>query len=165
MNKIFNITNMSSKLAKEHKIVIEYISKFNNKLNQKDKNFFMELDTFLNFLEKDLHQHFELEEIIFFPSAILCIQKHDITRMVYDLQKDHDDIRKQLQRLLTEYKDLKQTKKSRQKLLKKIIGFFDLLKNHCKREMAEFYPMLDESTHCRELLIQHAEEMQQIGVK
>ena len=39
MNGIYNIDNMSAKLSKEHKIITEYVAKFNNSYKNQDKEF------------------------------------------------------------------------------------------------------------------------------
>lgn len=40
MNGIYNIDNMVAKIAKEHKIITEYVVKFNKSLKNRDKEFF-----------------------------------------------------------------------------------------------------------------------------
>jgi iron-sulfur cluster repair protein YtfE (RIC family) len=154
-----NVNNMTAKLAQEHKIITDYVIKLNEKLKAKDKEFFNELNAFMSLLEKDLSRHFEMEEKVFFPAAIMGAAAYETTLMVMQLQKDHGALEKQLQSLIESSKlsDIKPETLS-DIIVELLKDFFNRLKIHVKREMIELFPMINENPRSRSLLKSYAEE-------
>jgi len=160
MSEIHNVDNMVAKIANEHKIVIDYVAKFNKKHKEKDEQFFNELPSFFSFLEKDMLKHFMYEEVVIFPAAILCNNQCGNALLVLTLQKDHGMIEDQLTLLKTEVDSLESSKaKPSDELIDKIRVFFDLLKTHCRREMTDLYPMLDSNSKFKALLGIYTKEL------
>jgi hemerythrin-like domain-containing protein len=160
MNEVNNIINTMTKISKEHKIITDYVSLFNTKLKEKDREFFEGLNAFIGFLKKDLLKHFHMEELIFFPAAILGERAYDTTLMVMNLQKDHGILENQLKSLIDDIKDRKLNPENiEDELMEKIKGFFDALKIHAKREFIELYPMINENPRSKALMKSYFEEI------
>jgi len=163
MNGIYNIINMTAKLSREHKIITEYIAKFNNSYKNKDKEFFKGIASFFNFLEKDLLQHFRFEEVVIFPASMIGEPKYGNILMVMSLQKEHGMLENQLQLLTSELKGLKLSReKLSNELIDRIKLFFDALKTHAKREMTDLYPMIDANSKSKALLEVYLKEINNV---
>lgn len=153
MNGIYDVNTRVEKLSNEHKIIIDYVAKFNKSYKDRDKEFFKGLITFFKFLEKDLLAHFRYEEVVIFPASIMGEFSYDNTLMVMTLQKEHGLLESQLQGLTGELKALKSShEKLSSDLMEKIKTFMDDVKAHAKREMTDLYPMLNANAKCKALL-------------
>ncbi len=163
MDNVYNINNQVAKIAKEHKIITDYVVKFKESLKNRDKKFFKGLATFFDFLEKDLKQHFRFEETIIFPAAISGDTQYDNVLLVLSLAKEHGMFETQLQALQSE---IKQIQVSREKLstdlIDRIKEFLDALKTHAKREITDLFPMVDANPASKDLLQVYATEMTRI---
>ncbi len=164
MNEIHNINNAIAKISKEHKIITDYVVVFNSKSEEKDQEFFHGLNRFIEFLKKDLLKHFRIEELIFFPAAILGEKAYDTTLMVMNLQKDHGLLECRLNALIREIKDHKVDPTNlRDEALLQIKEFLEALKVHAKRELLELYPMLDENPRSKALMKSYFQEIKEGG--
>ena len=160
--EVQNIANVVAKMSKEHKIVTDYIVRFKKSLNRQDKEFFKEFNNFINFLQKDLLRHFEIEELFFFPAAARGDASYDTTHLVLGLQKDHGFIEGQLQLLMEEIKLADSwDEMMKGKLMEKMDRFFTVLANHCRQEFTELYPLIDGNNNCRALLKEYIEQTRQ----
>ena len=160
MNGIYQVNSRVEKLSNEHKIIIDYVAKFNQSYKEQDKEFFKGLATFFNFLEKDLLAHFRYEEIVIFPASIVGEANYGNTLLVMSLQKEHGILENQLQCLKDELKALQSShEKLSHEMIEKIRTFIDALKNHSKREMTDLYPMLNASAKSKALLDVYAKEI------
>ncbi|MDO9263272.1 MAG: hemerythrin domain-containing protein, partial [Desulfosalsimonadaceae bacterium] len=97
MNGIYQVNSRVEKLSNEHKIIIDYVARFNKSYQEQDKEFFKGLATFFNFLEKDLLAQFRYEEIGIFPASIVGEANYGNTLLVMSLQKEHGILENQLQ--------------------------------------------------------------------
>ena len=160
MNGIYHVNTRVEKLSKEHKIIIDYVAKFNKSYQERDKEFFKGLATFFDFLEKDLLAHFRYEEVVIFPASVMGESSYGNTLMVMSLQKEHGMMENELQYLINELKALKAShEKLSNELIEKIKSFIDVLKNHSKREMTDLYPMLNGNTKSKALFDVYVKEM------
>ena len=163
MNDIYSLNTRVEKLSNEHKIIIDYVAKFNKSYKERDKDFFKGLTTFFDFLEKDLLTHFRYEEVVIFPASIMGDATYGNTLMVMTLQKEHGMLENQLQHLINELKAIKSSHgKLTQELIEEIKGFIDALKTHSKREMTDLYPMLNANAKSKALLDVYIKEMDTI---
>jgi len=163
MNEIYNINNEIAKISKEHKIITEYVVKFNKSLKNRDKEFFKGIASFFDFLEKDLLLHFRFEEVVIFPAAIGGELKYNNILMVMTLQKEHGMIENQLKILMSEIKGLKRShEKLTMELIDKIKLFFDVLKTHARREMTDLFPLVDANAKSKALLEIYIKEMNNV---
>ncbi|MCU0598015.1 MAG: hemerythrin domain-containing protein [Desulfobacterales bacterium] len=155
-----NINNMIAKLSREHKIITDYVIVFFENVKKKDREFIKGLNDFVNFLKKDLLRHFEIEELVFFPAAILGAAAFESTLMVMNLQKDHGALEKQLQTIIELSKNADLSPEVlNQNMIASLDIFFKQLKVHVKREMIDLYPMIDENPRSRSLLKTYAAEL------
>lgn len=160
MNDIYHLNTRVEKLSQEHRIIIDYVAKFNKSYKERDKEFFKGIATFFDFLEKGLLAHFRYEEVVIFPASIMGESNYGNTLMVMSLQKEHGWLENQLQFLIDELKVLKSShEKLSSELIEKIKTFIDALKNHTKREMTGLYPMFNANAKSKVLLEVYAKEM------
>ena len=163
MEGVYNIDNQIAKIAKEHKIITDYVVTFNKSLKTRDKEFFKGIATFFNFLEKDLLHHFRFEEVVIFPAAIAGETTYGNTLMVMFLQKEHGMLENQLQILGTEIKNIKTShEKLTNEMIERIRIFFEALKDHAKRELTDLYPIIDANAKSKSLVEVYIEEMKNI---
>jgi len=161
MNTIYHLNSRVEKISQEHKIIIDYVAKFNKSYKEQDEEFFKGIATFFNFLEKDLLAHFRYEEVVIFPASITGESNYGNTLMVMSLQKEHGLLENQLQCLIDELKIVKSShEKLTSELIEKIKLFIDALKTHAKREMTDLYPMLNDSAKCKALLEVYAKDIE-----
>ena len=160
MDGIYKIDNMVAKISKEHKIITDYVVKFNKSLQIRDKEFFKGIAAFFNFLKKDLLQHFRFEEVVIFPASIVAEPRYENILMIMSLQKEHGLLENQLQVLNAEINALKLAReKLSNELIERIKLFFDELKIHAKREMTDVFPMIDANPKSKALIEIYAKEM------
>ncbi len=155
------VANAIALLSKEHKLITDYMAKFEK--NKKDKNahFFSELSSFMSFLEKDMRHHFEIEEKAFFPAAVNGAPAYDTSMVVLSLQKDHGKLETLLSDLLKK-KDRISSARIDDALINELTEFLNTLKIHAKRELIELFPLMNESIKCRTLLIQYLNDMEHV---
>ena len=160
METVYNIDNQVAKIAKEHKIITDYVVKFNNSLKNRDKEFFKGISGFFDFLAKDLRGHFLFEEMVIFPAALAGEPAYENILMVMGLQKEHGALEENLDALIFQLNELKT---SRQKLTNELINqikaFFDTLKAHAKLEMTDLFPMVDANPKSKALVEKYAAEV------
>lgn len=163
MNGIYNIDNQVAKIAREHKIITDYVVKFNKSLKIRDKKFFKGIATFFHFLEKDMLNHFRFEEVVIFPASVVGESQYGNIITVMSLQKEHGMFEHQIKLLHDEIQGLQQAReKLTNDLIDRIKQFLDEFKTHAKREMTDLYPMIDANPKSRALLEIYAKEMNNI---
>ena len=153
------IANAIALLSKEHKLIVDYSTKFEKNKTANNENFFSELSSFISFLEKDLRRHFEIEELAFFPAALNGAPEYDSTAIVLSLQKDHGKLQTILSGLLKK-KDKIAAGQIDDGIIEELTDFFNALKIHAKRELMELFPMMNENIRCRALLIRYLNDME-----
>lgn len=153
-----NINNVIARLSNEHKIIADYAVKFSKGRARADAEFFSGLHSFLDFLKKDLLNHFETEEMVFFPAAVNGSAAYETTLLVLKLQKDHGMLEKELEHVLA-LRDKAAPGKADPVLINTLGVFFDSLKLHSKREFMELYPLINEDRRCKLLVKQYLHDM------
>ncbi len=159
MKKIQNIESSIAALSDEHKLISDYVAKFAKSKKTKDAAFFSELSSFVAFLEKDLHSHFELEELAFFPAVLNGAPAYDSTLIVLALQKEHGIIETRLE-LILQNREAIAAGRIDDPVIDQIEGLLQILNIHAKRELTELFPMISESIKCRTLLLGYINDMQ-----
>ena len=159
MTDIQKIDNEIAKLANEHKLIADYVAKFSKGKSQKDKAFFSNLQSFFQFLKKDLLRHFELEELVIFPAAVNGAPSYETTLAVLHLQKDHGRLENQFNQLLGRESEMA-PQKLNASLVKEMGNFFENLKNHAKYELTELFPAIDQHNQCKNLIEQYLDDLQ-----
>ncbi len=153
---VHNINNAVARLSKEHTVIVEFADKFKKAKQENSPTLDKDIKEFVKFLESNLREHFELEELLFFPAAILGSQSYETTLLVLNFEKEHGMLETMLSSLLDE---LKQTGKIDKELLERFEDFFRQLKLHAKRELIELFPCIDENVKSKALLMRFAQEM------
>ena len=160
METVYNIDNQVAKIAKEHKIITDYVVKFNSSLKNRDKEFFKGIAGFFDFLANDLRGHFLFEEMVIFPAAIAGKPAYENILMVMSLQKDHGVLEENLNALIVQLNDLKiNRQKLTTELINQIKAFFDALKAHARSEMTDLFPIVDATPESKALMEKYAAEM------
>ena len=152
------IDNAVLKLSKEHKLISDYAVRFSKNIKNPDSAFMDDLKTFLSFLQKDLKEHFRLEELVFFPAALNGAPSYETSLLVLNLQKEHGILEMRVKAVRTAEKRLKESK-DRDKVLREIADFLEMLKNHARIEVRELFPMIDADEKCMALLKQYAADV------
>ncbi len=161
MGSAENINTIKGKLIQDHHTITDQVTRLSEKLKTKDSEFFKEFKEFISFLEKDLIPHFEIEEKVFFPAAIMGASAYETTLMVMQLQKDHGALEKQILSLMETSKTTGFAPETlNEAMLQTVKDFFSRLKIHVKRELIELLPLIDENPRSRSLLKSYAEEFQ-----
>jgi hemerythrin-like domain-containing protein len=164
MEGVYNINNHVAKIAGEHLLITRYIAAFNKKLKERDKQFFKGLAAFFDFMEKDLLAHFRFEEVVVFPASLVGESTYGNVLMVMSLQKEHGILETQFETLKSELQGLKTAHALlTNEMIDKIKLFFDLLKDHAKREMTDLYPMIDANAKSKALLEIYGKEMTDVS--
>lgn len=159
MSQIQNIDNPVLKISNEHKIIIDYVTRFSKNRANPDPAFADDLKIFLNFLKKDLKNHFRLEELVFYPAALNGDPSYATSLLVINLTREHGVLETRLKAIQAVEKRVGKTK-AREELLEKMGSFFDDLKDHARREIIELFPLIDANARCTALLKQYIQEVQ-----
>ncbi|NOY70380.1 MAG: hemerythrin domain-containing protein [Deltaproteobacteria bacterium] len=146
-----NIENATAKIAGEHKLITDYVERFLKAYKHRDKAFFGELSAFMSLMEKELYNHFSLEERVFFPAAVHGAKDYDITLMVLNLQKEHGLLETRLSGILKN-KYAIVSGRMENPLVKTIADFLKDLGSHAEMEMRDLFPAMDENIRCKTLM-------------
>ncbi len=158
MTEIYNIDNPVLRISNEHKIISDYSARFSKNRAHPDPAFEKDLPIFLNFLKKDLKQHFRVEELVFFPAAVNGDPSYATCLMVLNLTREHGILETRLKAIQSVERRL-DTTGGRETLLEKLGDFFDDLKDHARREITELFPLIHANRQSTALLKQYAEEI------
>ncbi len=158
MAEIQNIDNAILKLSKEHQIIADYVVRFSRNMKNPDPAFQEELQSFLSFLNKDLKNHFKMEELLFFPAALNGDPTYTTSLLVLNLQKEHGVLETRLKSIQAMEKRLKSKNRS-DDALQEIGAFLEDIKNHARQEVTELFPLIDENEKCVALLKEYAAEL------
>lgn len=159
MSQPENVNNPILKQSQEHKIILNYVARFDQALmdNKKEELVAM-IRTISSFFQKDLKNHFKMEEKIFFPAVILGNGSEESVTMILELQKDHGMMEKEMERIL----DVVQLGKTHsanvdKPLLELFEPFLHDIKDHARREVEELFPLIDTSDECKALVAKFSE--------
>jgi len=154
--------NIVARLAREHQIINRYVKDFENKFAINDPNIlFAKLSDFSKAMERELVRHFELEELIFFPAALIGNPDYNTTLLVLKLQKEHGALERDLETICRFVNSgVQDHDRINPILLKKINRFFDILKIHARTELTELFPLIDSTPASKKLLDQFAADLQ-----
>jgi hemerythrin-like domain-containing protein len=158
MSQIPNIDNLVLKISNEHKLITDYVTRFSKNRANPDPAFADDLQTFLNFLKKDLQNHFRLEELVFYPAALNGDPSYATSLLVLNLTREHGVLETRLKAIQAVEKRVGKTK-GREELLEKIGNYFDDLKDHARREITDLFPIIDANPKCMALFEQYAAEI------
>lgn len=147
-----------ARLTGEHKLISTSVTRFERALREKDKTFFPELSSFLEFLEKDLSRHFIMEELSFFPAALNGCLDYDMTMTVLNLQKKHGVFEIELQ-AIRENRQILSAGWIKNPIIERIGVFLRTLKAHAILELNHVFPSIGKDLACRNLLVKYLADM------
>jgi len=146
-----NIENAVAKIAGEHRLISDYVERFASAHENRDKAFFKELGGFMALMQRDLADHFSLEERVIFPAAVNGLKDHDITLMVLNLQKEHGSLETRLSEIM-ENRYAIVSGRMENPIIETIADFLRDLGGHAKIEMHDLFPAMDKNIRCKTLM-------------
>lgn len=134
----------------EHEIIVQAAHVFGAALEQGNvPRLVKQADRLWDFLVREMKNHFELEERIFFPAFCLSIHSAEIARVVLQLQKEHGYFEKDAE-LLKQFlagKDLESALENR--VFEETFSVLvQRLTKHALRETNELFPLIDSNRRC-----------------
>lgn len=142
------IDNLGLTLSNEHKIIHEYIDAFKKMAEIPENEFTLQnILKLINFLKKDLYEHFYFEEHVVFKAALYdnTIDKKN-QALVYKFISDHALMMKEIDEIIA-YIHLVcgDTERADDFIVRKIFLFMGLLKKHNREEQELLIPCIDEN--------------------
>ena len=139
--------------SKEHTQVYEYLETFKSFIKKGNKNFTVkDLKKTLTRFEKDIKDHFRLEEEVLFPAALVCMPSLDVIDQVLALQKEHGYFEKDLETLIIlagKYQKRSALINAVSALMK---SFIASMQNHARIEIEEIFNKMDNTSRCKKLI-------------
>ena len=87
--------------SKEHTQVFDYLDTFKFYLKRGNTDFTVkDVKKTLTRFEKDIKDHFRLEEEVLFPAALVCMPSLEVIDQILALQKEHGYFEKDLETLI-----------------------------------------------------------------
>lgn len=145
-----NINNAILKQSNEHKIILDYVSRFDTAImNKKNDELLALIRHLAPFLQKDLISHFEMEERFFFPAILHTLPSEENIKTVLRLQYEHGILTRDLHWMTQAIERAKfQQADIDQELLRYLRPFLHALKIHARIEIVELFPLIDRSEAC-----------------
>lgn len=139
--------------SKEHTQVFNYLDTFKSYLKRGNTDFTVkDVKKTLTRFEKDIKDHFKLEEEVLFPAALVCMPSLEVIDQILSLQKEHGYFEKDLETLLIlagKYQKRKALIHAISALLKSFIG---MMKAHARVEIEEIFHKMDNTNRCKKLI-------------
>lgn len=151
MNRPENIHKALQKQSNEHKIIFDYVARFDSAMINKDhRALLLLIKHMVPFLQKDLIPHFNIEEKYFYPALLHAFPTEQNIQVILQLQFEHGMLNRDLHWMTPA---LEQTKTKNpsvdQELLQYLRPFLYALKTHEQIEMGQLFPRIDRSQSCR----------------
>jgi len=142
------------KISQEHTLILDYIVRFEDVLDKDaSTGAVADLTTILPSFEKDIEEHFLLEEQVLFPAALTCLKDLDVIDKVLLLQKEHGYFERDLEficRLVENHPD--DVKKIPAECHQRLQAYTEALKEHARVEMEDVFAAMDKSRRCQKLI-------------
>lgn len=139
--------------SKEHTLIFYYMDTFKSYLKQGNTDFTVkDVKKTLTHFEKDIKDHFKLEEEVLFPAALVCMPSLDMIDQVLALQKEHGYFEKDLETLIItagKYQKRSTLVHAISALLK---TFTAAMEAHAKIEIEQIFNKMDNTTRCKKLI-------------
>lgn len=146
--------NAFLKISKEHQIVQRYTDLF-GKLVQSGPRAgnFAALSDVVKTLKQDLSDHFQLEEQVLFPAALLALPSVDMADQILLLTREHGAFERDTATLIQIVTCHPQDNPDiPQETLDFLKTYTDNLKKHAQMEMSDLFPKMDADKRCREVI-------------
>jgi len=147
-----NINNVILKNSNEHKIILDYVAKYDQLLQAQDFGLLQrQMTATVEAMLRDLADHFAAEEKYFFPAALAgCANPADIV-LVLQLQKEHGVLETELAWIsekLGRAGSQRNTEPARD-FYRQVAGFLNRLKDHARLEIVSLFPLIDATPAMR----------------
>ncbi len=144
--KEVSIKSAFARIAGEHRILRKYSEVLDEFLSQKTPD---ELMKKMQATEKDLirdtRDHFDFEEKVFYPAAIVGNAELKTAQTVLTLQKQHGLIQVRLEHFFQSAHLVAQTNMQGKDLHEASVRLIDEVMRHIDLEMQEFFPFLEQN--------------------
>ena len=142
------------KISQEHTLILDYIVQFEELLaKDASSGAVADLTAILPSFEKDIEEHFLLEEEILFPAALTCLKDLDVIDRVLLLQKEHGYFERDLEficRLVENHPN--DAKKMSAECYQRLQAYTEALREHARVEMEDIFAKMDKSRQCQKLI-------------
>ncbi len=154
MFKRKKFTDAFLQLSKEHIIYQQYINQLNDLIQEgTDVGNFNLLKKIVLNIKNDLLDHFQLEEQVLFPAALLSLPSVAMADQILYLTREHGAFERDTETLIQIVKcqpgdnpDIPQL------LIDFLKTYTDNLDKHARTEMEDLFPKLDEDKRCIEII-------------
>jgi iron-sulfur cluster repair protein YtfE (RIC family) len=148
------ISRVLARNVGEHKRLVEESSAFDKSMIEKDlESLFIRARSTVMVMQRDLLEHFKMEEELFFPAAVMGANDMAVTRMVLQLQRDHANLEHELRHLTGSLnKETLNTEFVSKEELGLFRDFMRQLQAHSRIELEKLFPVLQENKNCQALL-------------
>lgn len=137
------------RVSKEHAIMQEYVSDLRQVVESNDCR---KLQKITENIRADFEDHFQIEEKIIFPAALLCLTTLETADLIITLSKEHGLFECDVQTII-QFVDCESKNNSISTELKVFLeGFINRLEKHAKREMDELFPKLDTDKRAQKII-------------
>lgn len=137
------------KVSKEHTIMQDYGAEIARVIAEDDC---AELQRITKNIRSDFEDHFQLEEKIIFPAALLCLSSLEISDLIISLTKEHGLFECDIQTIV-QFVDCEAKNNTISSELKTYLeDFVSRLEAHGKREMEDLFPRLDNDKRARQII-------------
>ncbi|MBN1894801.1 hemerythrin domain-containing protein [bacterium] len=153
MFKRKKVTEAFLKLSMEHVQVLDHIQKLQDVLNGKKTGMGVRLRKEAALFARDMRRHFELEEMVLFPTAMICIPALENIDRVLVLQKEHGAFETEMDDLLEVLTNPAQMKKRpSDALIRRVQSLIRRIRKHADIEMRDLFPRLDDSRRAQKII-------------
>ena len=154
MFKRKQFTNAFLQISKEHKIVKEFITDFKSLIDAGPQAGNLQtLKDKTKILKEDLFEHFQLEEQVLFPAALLAMPSVELADRILLLTREHGAFERDVMTL----KQIVACHPEKdpnipQNTLDFLVTFVENLESHTRIEMDELFPRMDQNKKCTEVI-------------
>lgn len=134
------------KQSREHEHIFLKAAHFDRSLlENRYSDIYVMIRSLTSLMELDLMKHFDQEEQLFYPAALLGVPDYEMTQLVLALQKDHGMLIREFELIRDEAVRMQEGHALDEKLVQRFKEFLAHLQNHARWEADIFFPKLDKS--------------------
>jgi iron-sulfur cluster repair protein YtfE (RIC family) len=143
------------KVSKEHTIVKKYIWDLKSVLESDNC---VQLQEAIQNIKADLLDHFNLEERIIFPAALICLPSLEMADRIIRLSREHGVFESDVPTIIQFVECHDPNQPISQELGMFIQNFIERLETHARIEMDELFPKMDQDKRCLKVIQDLLEE-------
>lgn len=143
------------KVSKEHTIVKKYIDNLKSVLESDNC---VQLQEAVKNMKADLIDHFNLEERIIFPTALICLPSLEMADRIIRLSREHGAFESDVPTMLQFVECHDPDQPIGQELKTFILHFIERIERHARIEMEDLFPKMDRNKRCLKIIQDLLEE-------